>query len=231
MKKYRRYALVMLGSAISAAAGAHLWRPTIKVADRSEKVDLEKMLPARFGTWRVDERLPVILPSPDLQQRLSTVYNQTLSRTYVNGDGEHIMVSIAYGGDQSDGTRAHRPESCYPAQGFTILSNSIDTLLVSSTSKPIRVRRLLARSGARWEPITYWIVVGNEIALSGTEQKLAQLNYGVRGLIPDGVLMRISNLSRDTKRSYALHDDFVRQSFSVIVGTSYARFFGAAQGA
>jgi EpsI family protein len=211
----------------AAVAGAHQWRPSSKLADRYGKpLNLEQLLPVQLGQWRVDESLPAVLPSPDLERRLSTVYNQTLSRTYINPARDRVMLSVAYGGDQSDGTRAHRPESCYPAQGFAILSNRVDQLALVPQAHDIRVRRLTARAGSRWEPITYWVVVGDEIALSGTEQKLAQLRYGVRGLIPDGMLVRISNISRDSAESYRLHDDFARQAYASIEAGQLQRVFG-----
>ena len=32
------------------------------------------------------------------------------------------MLSIAYGKNQSDALQLHKPEICYPAQGFTLLA-------------------------------------------------------------------------------------------------------------
>ena len=62
--------------------------------------NLETMFPKAFGDWRVDTSMPVILPSPDVQALLDKIYNQVLSRSYVNAKGERIMLSVAYGGDR-----------------------------------------------------------------------------------------------------------------------------------
>lgn len=193
----------------ASAAMAHFARPTEKIADSGPRVDLESLFPREFGDWRVDDRTPVVLPSPELQAKLDAIYNQVLSRTYVNRSGERIMLSVAYGGDQSDGTNAHRPEVCYPAQGFQMLGNEVGTLDLGGRSMP--VKRLLSRLGSRTEPITYWIVVGDKVVTSGTQQKLAQLQYGVRGLIPDGMLVRVSSIGTDAKASYALQATFVNE--------------------
>ena len=210
---------------ICAVTGAHLWRPTAHLADSRAKVDLEQLFPAAFGVWKVDTSLPVQLVSPDLQQFLATIYSQTLSRTYINNQGQRIMLSVAYGGDQSDATRAHRPEVCYPAQGFQIISNQIS--VVETPAHPLRVRQLVAKAGGRIEPISYWVTVGDRTALSGTEQKLAQLSYSTRGVIPDGMLVRVSNIEANSALAYQLHGAFINQMISAMPVSVRDRIVGA----
>jgi len=209
-----------------AVAGAQLWRPTAHLADSRAKVDLEQMFPAAFGEWKIDTSLPVQLVAPDMQQFLAKIYGQTLSRNYINSQGQRIMLSVAYGGDQGDATRAHRPEVCYPAQGFQIIANQ--TGVVDTASHPLRVRQLVARAGNRTEPISYWTTVGDRTALSGTEQKLAQLSYSVRGIIPDGMLVRVSNIGNDAVAGYALHASFITQMTLALPITVRDRIVGAA---
>lgn len=195
-------------AAMALAAGAARWAtPTVHVADLESKVDLESWFPRSFGAWRIDDSLPVVIPAPDAQALLDKLYNQTLARTYVESAGQRVMLSVAYGGDQSDGTRAHRPEVCYPAQGFDLSDNRVGELDLGG--ERLRVRRLMANLGGRHEPITYWTIVGRRVALSGTEQKLAQLRYGLRGLIPDGLLVRVSSIDSDKARGWALQQRFL----------------------
>lgn len=219
-------AVVAFALMICTAAGAHLWRPTVHLADSRAKVDLEQMFPAAFGDWKVDKSIPVQLVSPDLEQFLATIYSQTLSRTYINSQGQRIMLSVAYGGDQSDATRAHRPEVCYPAQGFQIIANQ--TGVIDTPAHPLRVRQLVAKAGGRIEPISYWITVGDRTALSGTEQKLAQLSYSTRGVIPDGMLVRVSNIDANSAQAYQLHGIFIRQMTSAMPPSVRDRIVGAA---
>lgn len=210
MNAVRVRALACLVLMVAAFAAAQAWTPRTKLADSRSRVVLESMFPRQFADWRVDDRMPVQLVSPDQAAVLDKIYNQTLSRTYVNPQGERVMLSVAYGGDQSDGTRAHRPEVCYPAQGFEMLANARARLSFGEAGPTMEVRRLVARLGGRIEPITYWVTVGEYTATSGTEQKLAQLRYGVRGTIPDGMLMRVSTIDSKADRAYALQDRFVR---------------------
>lgn len=207
MNPARRRAVFVLGLTVASFVGAAAWRPTSRLADTRPKVELESLFPKAFGEWLVDDRMPVQLISPDTQAMLNKLYNQTLSRTYVNPNGDRIMLSVAYGGDQSDATRAHRPEVCYPAQGFEILSRQDGRIEVFG--RPMRVRLLVSRLGSRLEPISYWIMVGDKLTLSGTEQKLAQLAYSTRGVVPDGMLVRVSSIDPDTQRAYGLHSRFI----------------------
>ena len=226
MNASRRNALVALGLMGAAAAGAVVWRPTAKLAESREKVDLEQMFPRAFGEWKMDTVLPVQLVAPDVQQLLATIYSQTLSRTYVNSKGDRIMLSVAYGGDQSDATRAHRPEVCYPAQGFQIMASQ--TGAISTATHSLRVRQLVARAGARVEPISYWVMVGDFVVLSGTEQKLAQLRYTTGGVIPDGMLVRVSNIDANAAAAYALHVGFITQMTQAMPANVRDRIVGAA---
>ena len=211
---------------VSAVAAAYFWRPTVHLADSRAKVDLEQMFPSAFGDWKVDKFLPVQLVAPDVAQLLATIYSQTLSRTYINSQGQRIMLSVAYGGDQSDATRAHRPEVCYPAQGFQIIANQ--TGVVNTGAHPLRVRQLVAKAGGRVEPISYWVTVGDRTVLSGTEQKLAQLSYSTRGVIPDGMLVRVSNIDANSVLAYQLHGSFISQMTSAMSESVRDRIVGAA---
>ena len=214
-------ALFMIASALLTYAG----RPTQYLADRIGKPDLETLFPKQFGPWRIDAGMPVVLPAPDVQAQLDVIYNQVLSRTYVNGVGQRIMLSVAYGGDQSDGTSAHRPEVCYPAQGFEITANA--KAVQSAAGETLVVRKLMSKLGGRNEPITYWVVVGNEVATSGIEQKLAQMRYGLRGVIADGMLVRVSSIDADMARGHAIQSTFIADMAAAIPSPARPRVFGA----
>ena len=222
--RWRALVVALLMLAGSAAAG--LAKPTKSLADQIGIPNLEAMLPKQFGDWRVDTSLPTILPSPDVQAQLDKIYNQVLSRTYVNKSGQRIMLSVAYGGDQSDGTSAHRPEVCYPAQGFAITSNLKTSLHMGG--RELQARRLMSKLGQRNEPITYWVVVGDEVVTTGIGQKLAQMRYGLRGVIADGMLVRISSIDGDMDRGHKLQEQFASDLFNNIDQAAATRLFGSA---
>jgi EpsI family protein len=216
---------LVIGLCMLAAAGMALaLKPTLKVADVGPKVDLELLIPKSFGDWKVDETVVPLLVDPALQAKLDKIYNQTLTRTYINSHNERIMLSIAYGGDQSDSMAVHKPEVCYPAQGFQILKNANDTFATGVGSIP--VKRLVAKQGQRIEPITYWTTVGNAVAINGLKWKLQQLKYGLTGKIPDGLLFRVSSIQTDDAKAYQTQDAFTRELLEAMSPSSRKRIIG-----
>lgn len=211
---------------VAAAALAQLARPTIHLADQIGKPDLESLFPTAFGPWRVVTSGRIVLPAPDVQAQLDAIYNQVLSRTYVRADGVAVMLSVAYGGDQSDGSSAHRPEVCYPAQGFAITHNEKSSTLAGD--RRLNVRKLMSKRIGREEPITYWVVVGSEVATTGIEQKLAQMRHGLRGVIADGMLVRVSSIDADMAQAHAVQARFIADLAAAMPVAQRARVFGAA---
>lgn len=225
MTATRRKALCICAAMLASAAGAHVLRPTVHIADQRDGVPLDNVFPKDFGDWRIDTDMPVILPSPEVQEKLDKIYNQTLSRTYRNRlSGERVMLSVAYGGDQSDGMNAHLPEHCYPSQGFELLSRRADRLDAGGSAMP--VRRLVTRMGTRTEPLTYWVVIGERVTIGKTEQKIAQMRYGLRGEIPDGMLVRVSSISAQPEEAFKLQDRFVHDLHEATRPDMVVRVFG-----
>ena len=181
--------------------------PTPRAPLPHEQFKLEQMIPARFGAWRIDPGVVPLQPDPGQQGMLQKIYDQTLSRTYVDAHGQRVMLSIAYGGDQSKSLQLHLPEVCYVAQGFGLLGDRDELLPTRYGALP--VKRLVARLQERNEPITYWITIGDRASKAGIEQKLRRLAYGLSGEIPDGMLVRVSTIARNARSAYALHDRFI----------------------
>ena len=154
---------------------------------------------------------------------LNKLYNQTLSRTYKNENGEIVMLSIAYGGDQSDAMQVHKPEVCYVAQGFQIESVEINNLDTGYGLIP--VKRLFAKMGQRHEPITYWITIGDTVAVNSLKWKLQQLKYGLTGNVPDGLLFRISSIGQK-ENAYSLQNNFTQLLMKSVTPEDRKRLIG-----
>jgi EpsI family protein len=118
----------------------------------------------------------------------------------------------------------HKPEICYPAQGFQILKNRMGTL--STGSGVIPVKRLVAIQGQRIEPITYWTTIGDSVAVNGLKWKLDQLKYGLTGKIPDGLLFRISTIQADDKAAYQIQTGFVQELIRALSPAAKQRIIG-----
>ncbi len=95
-------------------------------------------------------------------------------------------------------------------------------------ARELQARRLMSKLGQRNEPITYWVVVGDEVVTTGIGQKLAQMRYGLRGVIADGMLVRISSIDGDMDRGHKLQEQFASDLFNNIDQAAATRLFGSA---
>lgn len=200
-------AVLVLLSMLATVGVATVITPKQQIRSPGNRVNLEIDIPKQFAQWQFDASLVPIQPSPDAQALLDSLYSQTLARTYVHQDGRRVMLSIAYGDDQTGRLRVHRPDVCYSAQGFQVFE-PIRTVLSVGTRK-LPIIRARAEHLQRIEPMTYWMVVGSAIAQSSIDQRLIQLRYGLVGEIPDGMIIRVSSIGSDTEKEFRAQDEFI----------------------
>lgn len=219
-----RHIMVLLSIAISFFLGFYL-KPTENISDQKVPFLLEEIIPKTFGGW-------IYLPtnqnnfiSPEVKLTLDKIYSQTISRTYIDEDKNVVMLSIAYGGNQSNDTmQVHRPEYCYRAQGFLVTDASEEAFDIGS--KSLAIRNLIANQGQRHEQISYWITIGDKSTLPGIQRKLIQIAYGLSGQVPDGMLIRVSTINNDNEKGYALNKKFIRQLINGISQENLTKIIG-----
>ncbi len=216
---------LVLGFAMILAAGMAVVA-TPKPVAKSEQPNLEALIPKQFAEWSIDPAIIPILPSPDQQQVLQETYDQMVNRTYVNTKGERVMISIAYGSRQNQKLKAHRQEVCYASQGFQVRNVVHQTARVAGAD--ITVTRMFAVSKQRQEPVTYWFTVGGQVVQSHLQRLLVQIQYGITGTIPDGVLVRVSNISSNEQGAYQQHLVFINALLDTMPPQSRSRFVGNA---
>ncbi|OIQ99969.1 hypothetical protein GALL_179850 [mine drainage metagenome] len=181
-----------------------------------EKINLETLIPGKFGNWKIEPATLALIVDPYTQKTIEKIYSQTLSRTYINNKGERVMLSIAYGRNQITDLHVHRPEQCYLASGFDI--SEVTKTFIDTSIGRIPVMRLVAKQGIRNEPITYWIRIGNSITRGWIEQKIAAIAYGMTREVPDGLLFRISTISNDEQDSYRIQNAFLLDLLQAVRG-------------
>jgi len=167
---------------LCAAAAAIAIRPTTKLADQRPPLALGQIIPNKFGDWQELPTSNTGIINPQEAELLNEIYSQTLSKSYINSKGYRIMLSIAYGGDQSRDLQVHRPEVCYSAQGFQI--NAQQKVSLNIDQSPIPAMHINAKLGSRNEPITYWVRIGDKLVRGNLEQGFARLGYGLQGKFP-----------------------------------------------
>ncbi len=205
----RRAAIAALLMA-AAAAGSQAMVPTRRMALMRVDFRLDRLVPATFGNWQVDTHTVGGIVNPQTEAMLDRLYSQLLDRVYIDTAGHRIMLSIAYGDDQADDSvQLHYPEVCYPAQGFQLKGNRKDVIELNPGS--IRVRRLQTQFGeTRFEPVTYWTIIGDQQSLGGWDRKVAEIGHGLKGEIVDGLLFRVSSIDRNTEEGFRSQDMFIR---------------------
>ena len=217
----------IVAALIMALAAALAWflTPTHRLADENP-IHLETMIPMAFGDWVVDRNAHGGVVNPQQTDLINRLYSQTLSRTYINSKtGVRVMLSIAYGEDQRDGMQMHYPEVCYPAQGFEVRTKRVGELVSASGSIPVR-RLETALNNSRFEPVTYWTMLGAQPQLGGIKKKLAEMRYGLRGEIPDGFLFRVSSIDNDPSRAFFRQEQFVATLVLAVEPEHRPRLFG-----
>ncbi len=225
MNGQRRKALVFLASTLVASAAAVAMVPRAGVDGMTDTRSLDTLFPASFGDWRLDPDVIPVEPPADVRKSISESYDQTLSRTYVNAHGYRVMLSVAYGGRRNQGMDIHRPEICYPAQGFAVRRETRESVLdLVDASLPLK--RLVAGSGARNEPISYWLVIGRGVASFGLGHRLALLKYGLTGHVPDGLLVRVSSIDDDEQAAFVQQDAFLRAMLAALAPDFRRRVLG-----
>jgi EpsI family protein len=88
------------------------------------------------------------------------------------------------------------------------------------------VRRLFSTLGARQEPVTYWFTVGDQAVMGTTQKKLVELQFGLTGRVPDGLLFRVSSIDGDQARGNQMQDLFVNQLLQAVPVADRKRLSG-----
>ena len=202
--------LALLGGALLA----HFLTPHRLMARTHDVFDIDSHIPKAFGDWKPLPGVQAIKPPPDGLE--AEIYNQEVSRAYVDKEGHVVFFIVAYGESQSDRLQLHHPEVCYTAQGFRVTRPTTAKFQWSPSAPPIPLTRLVATREDRLEPISYWMRVGYDVSNSNWARQGLKLEYGLRGWIPDGALLRVSTVGLPEDLSFNLQDKFIRDLLKAV---------------
>lgn len=194
----RRALLVGVAQAGTAAA-AYAAMPR-RPADRLMKNSLEKLIPHQIGDWRWVSNSGVVTTSEVADD---DAYDQQLMRVYAAPNQPRIMLLIAYGSTQGGSLQLHRPETCYPGQGFSLADFSDVDLSLGVPARPVAARAFTAQRDDRIERLLYWTRIADAFPRNTAGEYRAILASVMAGTVPDGILVRVSTLGADTANSDA----------------------------
>ncbi len=198
---------------LSAALLAEALRPRELLASTEVAPNLERVIPKDFGGWHLVPNIGLVTPSEPgafVERELETrIYSQEVARGYADAAGNVIMFLVAYGPVQNYRLKSHLPEVCYGAAGFRVSAKTVTQLNYQAGAAPLTVSRVTAEKERRFEPITYWMKVGGDVATGVFDRQISRMTYGLRGIIPDGALIRVSTVGLSEAASYKLQDQFI----------------------
>ncbi|EIJ47181.1 exopolysaccharide methanolan synthase [Herbaspirillum sp. GW103] len=203
-------AIVMALSVVVAGMLVPHMTPAVKTAKFSS------IVPTQFGQWRE-------VPSPFLQvnvglddgtgRNADQPYDDVLGRTYVNRQGEMVMLALAYAAEQSQDVKIHLPEVCYVAQGFTLTDGRPMTMQTRADGPQIVGSRFVASNKGRQEAVSYWVRIGDGFPSGGLAARWKIFKDGMSGRVSDGILVRASSLLQDPDdqaHAFALQEQFLK---------------------
>ncbi len=178
---------LLIGAGLAALAGISYWRAPKAHVSAIDPEEFGRGLPERVADWRSRKSAEVVLPPQDGSDEL---YENLESRIYEAAGLPPMMVVVAYSSIQQNDVQIHRPEICYPASGFPIISSEPIELVLGG--RAIQAREVAANRGGLTERIIYWVRVGDSFPTTWAGQRLTMAAANLTGSVPDGVLVRIS---------------------------------------
>lgn len=179
-----------------AAVGSYVAQPK-RIENRLGKQKLGSLIPQRIGPWQFAGSAGIVNAQEDVPV---DGYDQVLTRVYSAPGMPDVMLLMAYGGAQGGGLQLHRPETCYPGQGFK-LSDFAEWQVQLGAGQAFDSRAFTATRDERIERLAYWTRIADSFPLNTTQEYRAIFSSLLAGLVPDGILVRVSAIGADIPAS------------------------------
>lgn len=199
---FTRREAVLCSLLAGGGLGALAARP--REARSEPATDLDSLLPDQVGVWQSNPAHEAILAPQD--ELATSVYDQIVARRFVAPDRPSVTLVVAHGLAQSYATQLHRPELCYPASGFAILTQRDVDLQIGERTLPASL--VTARRGNRTDTVLYWTRVGETFPRTVWAQRVQIARMALTRKAEDGVLLRLSIDSQPLSGGAATLTDF-----------------------
>lgn len=222
---------VIVGATMAATAGAaYAMRPRAAAIATAPK--LGRLIPHTIGPWKfLSSDGLVVARAEEDEEGPADGYDQLVTRVYSAEGRPTIMLLLAYGAAQGGGLQLHRPETCYPGQGFGLHDFSDIDLRFSGSGADVRCRRFTATRDERSERLIYWTRIATSFPRNTLEEYRAILSSAIAGSVADGLLVRLSTLDTDIAQADAALQDFARVMIAAAPAAGQTMLIGApAQG-
>lgn len=199
---------VLAGSLLLTMTAASIALKPKRMFENLTQDELSGLIPKQVGAYRFATSSGLVLPPRDeLSEKL---YDQVVTRVYVARGKLPIMALFAYGSVQNLSLELHRPDECYPQQGFTITEPETVPLLFGGHH--IAASILSAdRPDGYVEQVLFWSRIGNQFPRDRTAQSLLVARENFAGRMPDGLLVRLSVPTASRAMAMAAIDEFLAE--------------------
>jgi EpsI family protein len=216
--------LLVGGALLGAALAAGALRFRSDDSRSTGRPPLEQLIPNRIGEWVRQPFADILIPQGEAAE--DRTYDDLFTGFYAAEAGGGIMLLVAYGSAQVGDTELHRPETCYPAAGFS-LSRHPDVTL-DFPGKPVHAAVMTARAPERIEQMLYWSRIGGDFPTTSLAQRWSILRQTVRGAVPDGVLVRMSTITGERDAGLAVLERFAGEMVATASPTLRGMLIGTA---
>jgi len=205
----------ILGATMLATAVAVRLLQPEPIAASSQPI-LAQTVPSAFGDWKeVSSVAEQVDPARNADEpSMDRPYDDVLMRTYGNSRGDIVLLTLAYGRNQRQEVKIHRPDVCYTAQGFQLISRSAVAFpMTGPEGRRVEGMRMLVSAPGRMEAVSYWIRIGDVFTDNAWAIRYHIFQQGISGRAVDGMLVRASQIvSRADSASperYRLQEQFL----------------------
>lgn len=181
---------------IATACGVELLQP--KPLPTTAQASLAQSIPTQFGDWKevsfAGDQVDPGKGTAD-EPNMDRPYDDVLMRAYGNSRGDVVLLALAYGRNQRQEVKIHRPDVCYTAQGFQLLERNAIALPVKGVDGlPVTGMRMLVKAPGRVEAVSYFIRIGDVFTENAWKIRYHIFRQGMAGRAVDGVLVRASQI-------------------------------------
>ncbi|WP_375396501.1 exosortase C-terminal domain/associated protein EpsI [uncultured Sphingomonas sp.] len=196
------------GAMMLTAAGAFAAKPR-RSENRLVNAKLSDLIARQVGPWRITTPAGIVVAN-DEEPTNTEGYDQLLTRTYRADNLPTIMLLIAFGSTQGGSMQLHRPETCYPGQGFK-LAQFKETAFPFVSGTPVNARWFTAQRDDRIERLVYWTRIGHSFPRNTAEEYHAIITSVLTGIVPDGILVRLSTIGVNNEEADAALTRFAQE--------------------
>lgn len=197
---------VVIAGLLTAIGAASVGLKPVSAAPVLTPGRIDHAVPSIVGPWRVAATDGLVTaPSDELSAKL---YDQILTRIYRAPGLPDVALLIAYGRGQDADVQLHRPDACYPAQGYVLSAEQ--ALPIGFGSRRVPAQIVTATRDALVSQVLFWTRIGDQLPVDAVAERRLIVHENLLGRMPDASLVRMSIDTDNRSAAIATFAQFIR---------------------